>query len=156
MTTDNDKKSTPYLVEEIPDIEGIEDIGASGSNLRHEEVDYLHIRRYGDDYFHLTNGEIYQNQPIAIYKKEVLTDILPSTFTALDDSYFEGWLNLKPEVILIGTGNTTHFLRPEWQAFFYQKKIGLEVMPTESLCRTFTILQAEERKALGLFFLAGE
>ncbi|MFD2722575.1 MTH938/NDUFAF3 family protein [Ignatzschineria indica] len=59
---------------------------------------------------------------------------------------------MKPTVILIGSGNQMQFLDPQWRAFFYQRGIGIETMATESLCRTFAILAAEDRNALGVFF----
>ncbi len=124
------------------------------TSLRRETTDNLHIRQYRPHFFKLNDGSEWADTPIAILNKEVFAEesLLPTSFDQLAESHFKAWLDLKPTVILIGTGDKMKFLDPKWQAFFYQKGIGIETMPTESLCRTFTILAVEDRNALGIFF----
>ena len=56
--------------------------------------------------------------------------------------------NLKPEVILIGTGNQQVFLPPAAQVHFFRRNIGFEVMTTDAACRTFNVLIAEGREVV--------
>lgn len=125
----------------------------AGATIQRETTDNLHIKGYAPRFFRL-NDESEWHEPIMLLNKEILhgEDYLPATFEQLTEAHFEKWLELKPTVILIGSGNQMQFLDPQWRAFFYQRGIGIETMATESLCRTFAILAAEDRNALGVFF----
>ena len=57
-------------------------------------------------------------------------------------------LELKPDIVIIGTGELPFFPKQESLAFFYQHKIGIEVMTTQAACRTFTILSSEGRNVV--------
>lgn len=124
------------------------------TSLRRETTENLHIRQYRPGFFKLNDGSEWEGKTIGILNKEVFDDsaLFPASFNELTEEHYHKWLKLKPTVILIGTGNTMAFIDPKWQAFFYQQGIGIETMPTESLCRTFTILAVEDRNALGIFF----
>ena len=126
----------------------------AGSTIKREVTDNLHIKSYAPNYFKLNDETEWHNTGILLQKKEVLTDeaTLPKHFDELTEAHFEAWAARKPDVILIGTGNSMQFLEPKWRAFFYQKNIGIETMATESLCRTFAILASEDRNALAVFF----
>jgi uncharacterized protein len=50
-----------------------------------------------------------------------------------------------PEIILLGTGQHWQMIPTEKLMIFYEKKIGVEVMTTDSACRTFNILASEGR-----------
>lgn len=56
-----------------------------------------------------------------------------------------------PEILLIGQTRSS-FLLPEQQAFFLQRKIGVECMSLDAACRTFNILLSEERN-VGLLLI---
>ncbi|MDH5353785.1 MAG: Mth938-like domain-containing protein [Gammaproteobacteria bacterium] len=56
--------------------------------------------------------------------------------------------DLKPEVVLLGTGKQQRFPDPKILALFGQKGLGLEVMDNGALCRTFNILIAEGRSVV--------
>jgi len=68
----------------------------------------------------------------------------------LDASNLQSVLEMNPEVVLLGTGIKQHFPGPEISAIFGTKGIGLEVMNTGALCRTFNILVAEDRDVVAL------
>ncbi len=123
----------------------------AASILQKEETDNLHIRSYNKEYFLLSNGEEYHT-PIAILGNRLYTNLLPDSFDQLTEEHYHAWLALRPRIILLSTGDEMRFIDPKWLAFFNQRGIGIDTMPTESLCRTFTILAVEERHALGLFF----
>jgi len=76
--------------------------------------------------------------------------------TSLEDlttEYCQQILALNPQVVLLGTGATQIFPKPEIYAFFGQHQIGLEVMANHAACRTFNILVAEDRDVVVGFIL---
>ena len=52
-------------------------------------------------------------------------------------------LDLEPEIVLIGTGQSQVFLEPEMLMLFYQQPVGVEIMSTRAACDTFNILVTE-------------
>jgi len=53
-----------------------------------------------------------------------------------------------PEIILLGTGQQWQMLSAEKLMLFYEKNIGVEIMTTDSACRTFNILASEGRHVI--------
>ena len=64
-------------------------------------------------------------------------DLLPENLSCI--------FALKPDVILLGTGEKQIFPSIEILGYFAQQGVGVEVMNTGALCRTFNILIAEDR-----------
>lgn len=52
---------------------------------------------------------------------------------------------LKPELVLLGTGETLRFPEPRLLASLAASRIGAEVMDTRAACRTYNILAEEGR-----------
>ena len=52
---------------------------------------------------------------------------------------------LKPELVLLGSGNALHFPNPKLLARLVAAGIGTEVMDTRAACRTYNILAEEGR-----------
>ncbi len=71
----------------------------------------------------------------------------------LDESSLQPVLDMNPSVVLLGTGQQQRFPDPVIFAFFGQQGIGLEVMNTGALCRTFNILVAEDREVVAAIIL---
>lgn len=61
--------------------------------------------------------------------------------------------DLLPEVVLIGTGKSQHFLPVNTQKLFFQRNLGFEVMTTDAACRTFNVLASEGRKVVAALIL---
>ena len=55
-------------------------------------------------------------------------------------------LDLRPELVILGTGSKQIFPHPSIIGLFANYNIGLEIMNHSSACRTYTILSAEQRK----------
>ena len=68
-----------------------------------------------------------------------------STASSLDKEHFTELLALRPEVLLLGTGDAQHFPPVEVMSAFYELHIGFEVMDSRAACRTFNILASEGR-----------
>lgn len=57
-------------------------------------------------------------------------------------------LRLKPEVILLGTGETQTFPDVTFFAYCAKQGVGLEVMNNAAAARTFNVLTTEDREVL--------
>lgn len=55
---------------------------------------------------------------------------------------------LKPEIVLLGTGATFKFAEPRLLAPLYKAGAGVEVMDTPAACRTYNILLGEGRNVV--------
>mgnify|MGYP000322992268 CR=1 FL=1 len=55
-------------------------------------------------------------------------------------------LNFMPDLILFGTGVKIVYPQIELIKTLQQRRIGVEVMPIQALCRTFNFLVSEDRK----------
>jgi uncharacterized protein len=63
----------------------------------------------------------------------------------LTADHFAAILEMKPEVVLLGTGARFEFPEPARLAPLHQAGIGVEVMDTAAACRTYNILLGEGR-----------
>jgi len=88
------------------------------------------------------------NQLICPWKVNSVFDLAPEQL----DCIFE----LKPDVILLGTGEKQIFPDIKVLGYFAQQGFGVEVMNTGALCRTFNILVAEDRHVVGAVILSEE
>ena len=65
-----------------------------------------------------------------------------STLSVID---FAHLLDLKPELVIFGSGKTFRFPDPRIMAAFAQARTGFEVMDTAAACRTYNVLAGEGR-----------
>jgi uncharacterized protein len=62
-------------------------------------------------------------------------------------------LELRPEVVLIGTGQRQVFPAAAFGVQFLKIGIGFEVMDTGAACRTFNVLVSEQRLVVALLIV---
>lgn len=93
----------------------------------------------------IINDQIY-TQSLIITPDQLITDWPPQTPAELTEAHFEPFLELRPELVLLGTGEKQAFPPIALYATLLQEHIGVEVMNTGAACRTFNILAAEGRK----------
>lgn len=72
---------------------------------------------------------------------------------ALNDHHVESVLELKPEVVLLGTGTRQQFPPAVFMAGFLRKGIGIEVMDNAAAARTYDLLASEGRRVVAAFIL---
>ena len=60
---------------------------------------------------------------------------------------------LKPEVLLLGTGPKLQFPSPRIIASLAQEQIGFEAMDHAAACRTYAVLATEQRNVGALFLI---
>lgn len=93
------------------------------------------------------------NHSIVIAPDQLIRDWPPATFADLDRTHLNPVSELKPEVILLGTGQQLKFPDMRWIQDFHRLGIGFEVMDTAAACRTYNILTAEDRYAVAALIL---
>lgn len=71
-----------------------------------------------------------------------------AAFEALASEHFEALLRLRPELVLLGTGERQRFPHPRLTTALARRRIGVEVMDTRAACRTYNILMSEGRRVL--------
>lgn len=74
---------------------------------------------------------------------------------ALSGEHVETVLELKPEVVLLGTGMRQEFPPASFMAGFLCKGIGIEVMDNAAAARTYDLLAGEGRRVVAAFILPG-
>ena len=74
-------------------------------------------------------------------------------FEALTAADFEKLLELSPEIVIVGTGDTLRFPHPQVTSGLVTRSIGVEVMDTRAACRTYNILIAEGRAVVAALLI---
>lgn len=115
----------------------------------------LHLHRSSSQYLFTGHGAGYVaindkifRQPVVVMAGSIRTDWPATDFASLEPRHFDYFLELKPDVLLIGTGAQQQFARPELFKELIKARIGIEFMTTPAACRTYNILVAEERKVI--------
>ena len=78
--------------------------------------------------------------------EKLIDDWAPTHIDELNTQHLHPLLQLQPELVLIGTGETLKFPAIEHYACLIQQNIGVEIMDSAAACRTYNILLAEGRK----------
>jgi uncharacterized protein len=63
------------------------------------------------------------------------------------------FLQMQPEILLIGCGKQKIHIAPSQLARLTAKNIGIESMDTAAACRTYNVLASENRKVAAFLFL---
>ena len=71
-----------------------------------------------------------------------------SSVEHLQPQHLQPIFDLRPDVVLLGTGEQQTFPAVDIIGEFARQGLGLEVMDTGALCRTFNILVAEDRNVV--------
>ena len=111
---------------------------------------YNTITAYGDDYVRV-NNQRYQSSLIVM--AEQVLEWSAKEFSQLQPEDLKCLEDLKPEIILLGTGPTQRFPHPRLTAGLAKAGIGVEVMDLKAACRTYNILAAEARKVAAALLL---
>ena len=101
---------------------------------------------YGEGYVEV-NGKRYVSS-LVVSGDRLVADWPLASFDEVSADHLAAILELKPEILLLGTGRAFAFpdrarLRP-----LYEAKLGVEVMDTPAACRTYNILLGEGRNVV--------
>lgn len=106
---------------------------------------------HGEGYVQVNDKRF--ERPLIVTPEQVLNDWPARNFMALTEADFTHFLQLKPEVVLLGTGSQHHFAHPQLYRELTAAGISVEFMNTPAACRTYNILAAEDRKVVaGILF----
>ena len=66
----------------------------------------------------------------------------------LGEEYFSALLDMKPALVIFGSGAKIRFPRPEWLRGLVAARVGIETMDTAAACRTYNVLASERRSVV--------
>ncbi len=104
------------------------------------------ITGYGDGYVEI-NKTPYAHA-VVLSSDGAISEWSAQSFDNLEAHHFSQLVDLKPELILIGTGKRQRFPKPELLKALISAKIGFEIMDSQAACRTYNILVGEGRQVL--------
>ncbi len=112
----------------------------------------LAFQRYERGLIALNDGQILR-QSAWLFQKQLMANWPPQTVADLQPIHFAALLELRPELVILGTGKKLVFPTPTVMGEFAQHHIGLEVMDTGAACRTYNLLLAEGRPVGAALFM---
>lgn len=120
----------------------------------------LHLAMNGHQKIFTGHGTTYvsvnghrHEQPLVVMAGQLRTDWGAETFDSLNEEHFNYFLALKPQVVLLGTGNQQRFAHPQLYRSLTEAGIGVECMNTAAACRTYNILIAEDRHVIAAILM---
>jgi uncharacterized protein len=90
-------------------------------------------------------NKIRHTQSLIVMPDSIFEDWQATDFDSLTVDHFERIAELKPEVVLLGTGDKHRFIHPRLTAPLTALGVSVECMDTAAACRTYNILMAEGR-----------
>lgn len=120
----------------------------------------MHLTHPGDTKMFTAHGAGYVtvsgerfDASVVVLAGEVRSDWEVSGFDALTEADFAWFLDLRPEVLLFGTGARQRFAHPKLYRALTDAGIAVEFMDTPAACRTYNILVAEDRKVVAAILI---
>jgi uncharacterized protein len=107
----------------------------------------------GYDTNQITVNERVYTQSLILSPDQMVSSWPVDSVTALQPQHLDSIFEMKPDVILLGTGEKQIFPDISILGYFAAKGFGVEVMNTGALCRTFNILVAEDRHVVAAIIL---
>jgi uncharacterized protein len=101
----------------------------------------------------VTINGIAHERSILVLPDRIVTDWDPQSVAELSAEQLRFVAELRPDVVLLGTGLEQLFLPPALYAPILEQGIGIEMMDTASACRTYNILATEGRRVAAILML---
>jgi uncharacterized protein len=115
--------------------------------------EYLFVRRVAADRITVVDRDIGVSFLLA---PDRIVENWPVTAAAgLGQAEVDTILEMKPEVVLLGTGERQVFPPTEIIASFLRRGVGIEVMTNAAAARTYSLLAGEGRHVVAAFILPG-
>ena len=104
------------------------------------------------------NGQITINEQtytcnLIISPENLVADWSPTAVDQINSTHIEKLIAMKPEIIILGTGEKLTFPDTSLMALAMQQGIGFEVMDTGSACRTYNVLSSEDRNVVAALMI---
>ncbi|MDI1361458.1 Mth938-like domain-containing protein [Methylotenera sp.] len=119
-------------------------------HLTNSDGNYL-ITGYGQGWVDI-NRQRYSNNLILL-PNQLIENWHVLSFDNIQANDFEKIVELKPDVVLLGTGASHKFIHPKLTTALTRVGISLESMSTDAACRTYNILMSEGRNVLAALIL---
>lgn len=104
---------------------------------------FFHINSYEPG--KITVNRVDYGTSLIVTPKEIISPWEPESIEHLQTHHLDKLAALKPQVVLLGTGEKMHLLNNTLRNYAYQHQVALEVMDTHAACRTFNLLIADNR-----------
>ncbi len=101
---------------------------------------------YGEGYVEVNRAR--HSASLVVSGERLITDWPATSVGALTADHLAAIVELKPEIVLLGTGKSFRFPEPALLAPLYKAGIGVEAMDTPAACRTYNILLGEGRNVV--------
>jgi uncharacterized protein len=85
----------------------------------------------------------------------VIPDFRPTRIDTLEERDLETLFAMKPELVLLGTGDRQQFPAVQIRGAFVRAGVGLETMDVSAACRTFNVLVQEGRNVCAALLFGG-
>jgi uncharacterized protein len=106
---------------------------------------------YGDGYVEV-GGKRYR-ESLVVSGDRIIADWPARSVESLSGDHVAAIVELKPEIVLIGTGARFQFPDQALLVPLQKAGIGVEVMDTQAACRTYNILLGEGRNVAAALIL---
>jgi uncharacterized protein len=110
------------------------------------------IRAYAKDFIQVNEQKI--RHSLIVMPEQLIAPWPPHRIADLTTDYLQTIIDLRPSIVLLGSGEDLAFPNPELLNPFYQQKIGIEVMNNGAACRTYSVLMSEGRKVAAALLIA--
>jgi uncharacterized protein len=128
------------------------DCGVKSLKIEREQAEGKNMfTGYGEGYV-AVNGARHASS-LVVAADRLITDWPARALEELKPDHFTAILELKPEIVLLGSGATFRFPEPALVAPLHKAGIGVEVMDTPAACRTYNILLGEGRNVIAALIL---
>ena len=111
------------------------------------------IARHGPDGV-IVNGVEHRTSVIVPWQGDVLPWPV-ADFAALDASLFAMLADLRPELVIFGSGARLRFPPAQALRALIERSIGIETMDNAAACRTYNVLLAEGRSVVAALLFEG-
>ena len=101
---------------------------------------------YGEGYVEVNRARY--SESLVVSGERLVTAWPAASVEALSADHMAAIVELKPEIVLLGSGATFKFSDAALLAPLYKAGIGVEVMDTPAACRTYNILLGEGRNVV--------
>lgn len=93
------------------------------------------------------------NRSVIVSPNQLFENWAPQTVGELSITSLSFAIELKPDILLIGTGSTHVLLPIELYGDLINHGIGVEIMDTRAACRTYNALSAENRHVIAALII---
>ena len=101
---------------------------------------------YGEGYVEINRKR--HAASLLVGGERLVTDWPLTSIEDLSADHFAAIIEMKPEIVLLGTGAKFVFPEPALLAPLRKAGVGVEVMDTPAACRTYNILLGEGREVV--------